>query len=208
MNGRSSARSLMHFSKRKQRRACVKRLGSSVSDSHPKISHWTDLNDLIGKIVDTLDLYSPMLKGLQDVHAYVCELLESLIFDEQINDKHITAAAYLYGRYTAPTTDERLTCGCRPNNGYLQYHRGCCSSRRREPVRPNYTISCEVTDDPSLSRGTTQVATLALCIFLGVDRSNSLLFENNLPVILQQVQVVAFSTKVDMSLFRPHCAYH
>jgi len=48
----------------------------------------------------------------------------------------------------------------------------------------------------SLFRNDAQAANLALCILLGVERSNPILFERNLPVLLRQVQVVAFQGEV------------
>lgn len=54
---------------------------------------------LIAKVIDTLDLYAPALKGLTDVHAYACETLESIIFDQQKADQRGQAAAFLYGMY-------------------------------------------------------------------------------------------------------------
>lgn len=50
-------------------------------------------------MIDTLDLYAPALKGLTDVHAYACETLESIIFDQQNTDQRGQAAAFLYGRF-------------------------------------------------------------------------------------------------------------
>lgn len=55
-------------------------------------------------MIDTLDLYAPALKGLTDVHAYACETLESIIFDQQKADQRGQAAAFLYGTY--------MCCGC------------------------------------------------------------------------------------------------
>ena len=55
---------------------------------------------IVAKIIDTLDLYSPALKGLQEVHAFACESLENLVFDQHIAGKHAATAAYLYGRFT------------------------------------------------------------------------------------------------------------
>ena len=42
-------------------------------------------------------MHAPVLKGLQNVHDYTCERLESLIFDQQMVEMHVSAAAYLYG---------------------------------------------------------------------------------------------------------------
>jgi hypothetical protein len=54
---------------------------------------------ITGKIVDTLDLYAPSLKGLQDIHAFTCETLESLLFDGRSGVRQAQAAAYLYGEF-------------------------------------------------------------------------------------------------------------
>lgn len=43
-------------------------------------------------------MYTPMLKGLQDVHAYACERLENLVFDKDVEERHGSVAAYLFGR--------------------------------------------------------------------------------------------------------------
>ena len=39
-------------------------------------------------------------------------------------------------------------------------------------------------------------ANLALCMLLGVERSDEALFENSLPILLRQIQVAAFTSKV------------
>lgn len=54
---------------------------------------------VIAKVIDTLDLYAPALKGLTDVHAYACETLESIIFDQRKADQRGQAAAFLYGTF-------------------------------------------------------------------------------------------------------------
>ncbi|KAK8866140.1 hypothetical protein IAR55_001291 [Kwoniella newhampshirensis] len=56
---------------------------------------------IFAKVIDTLDLYAPALKGLNDVHGYVCETLESVIFDQQAADQRGQAAAFLYGQAMA-----------------------------------------------------------------------------------------------------------
>nr|XP_018267383.1 uncharacterized protein I303_01369 [Kwoniella dejecticola CBS 10117]OBR89541.1 hypothetical protein I303_01369 [Kwoniella dejecticola CBS 10117] len=56
---------------------------------------------IFAKVIDTLDLYAPALKGLTDVHAYTCETLESIIFDQPVADRRGQAAAYLYGQAMA-----------------------------------------------------------------------------------------------------------
>ncbi|WWD17654.1 hypothetical protein CI109_102095 [Kwoniella shandongensis] len=59
---------------------------------------------IFAKVIDTLDLYAPALKGLTDVHGYVCETLESVIFDQQVADRRGQAAAYLCGQAMAMST--------------------------------------------------------------------------------------------------------
>lgn len=59
-------------------------------------------------MIDTLDLYAPALKGLTDVHAYACETLESVIFDQQKADQRGQAAAFLYGTYMSMS----MPCPC------------------------------------------------------------------------------------------------
>nr|ODN96689.1 hypothetical protein L204_03398 [Cryptococcus depauperatus CBS 7855] len=56
---------------------------------------------IFAKVIDTLDLYAPTLKGLTDVHAYACETLESIIFDQGRLDQRGQAAAFLYGHAMA-----------------------------------------------------------------------------------------------------------
>ncbi|WVQ82472.1 hypothetical protein IAT38_004601 [Cryptococcus sp. DSM 104549] len=56
---------------------------------------------IFAKVIDTLDLYAPALKGLTDVHAYACETLESIIFDQQKAGQRGQAAAFLYGQAMA-----------------------------------------------------------------------------------------------------------
>ncbi|CAD6575349.1 MAG: hypothetical protein TREMPRED_001360 [Tremellales sp. Tagirdzhanova-0007] len=116
-----------------------------------------------GKIVDTLDMYAPMLKGLHEVHAYTCEKLESLVLDRSVSARHGSAAAYLHGQATAMSTST--------------------------------AEAVATTVDNLLLRGDAHAANLVLCVLLGVERSNTLLFETNLPVFLRQVQVVAFAGK-------------
>ncbi|WVF70243.1 hypothetical protein IAT40_005032 [Kwoniella sp. CBS 6097] len=59
---------------------------------------------IFAKVIDTLDLYAPSLKGLTDVHAYACETLESIIFDQPVADRRGQAAGYLYGQAMAMST--------------------------------------------------------------------------------------------------------
>ncbi|OCF37694.1 hypothetical protein I316_00821 [Kwoniella heveanensis BCC8398] len=59
---------------------------------------------IFAKVIDTLDLYAPSLKGLTDVHAYACETLESIIFDQPVADRRGQAASYLYGQAMAMST--------------------------------------------------------------------------------------------------------
>lgn len=60
-------------------------------------------------MIDTLDLYAPALKGLTDVHAYACETLESVIFDQQKAGQRGQAAAFLYGTYMSMSMS--MWCG-------------------------------------------------------------------------------------------------
>lgn len=55
-----------------------------------------------------LDLYTPALKGLHHVHSYICERLESLVFDSDLGLEQLLPIAYLYGQAMAlsPTTAE------------------------------------------------------------------------------------------------------
>ena len=57
-------------------------------------------------------MYSPMLKGLHDVHAYTCERLESLLFDRSVADRHDSAAAYLHGKISTLFGAYLLTTSC------------------------------------------------------------------------------------------------
>ncbi|KAL0241969.1 hypothetical protein I308_106143 [Cryptococcus tetragattii IND107] len=59
---------------------------------------------IFAKVIDTLGLYAPALKGLTDVHAYACETLESIIFHQQKADQRGQAAAFLYGQAMAMST--------------------------------------------------------------------------------------------------------
>jgi hypothetical protein len=58
------------------------------------------------KILDVLDLYTPALKGLHHVHSYICERLESLVFDSDLGLEQLLPVGYLYGQAMAlsPTT--------------------------------------------------------------------------------------------------------
>ena len=53
---------------------------------------------LPAKILDTLEMYVPKLKGLQHVHSFVCERLASLVFDINLPREHVLAFGYLYGQ--------------------------------------------------------------------------------------------------------------
>jgi hypothetical protein len=56
------------------------------------------LSDIIAKILDTLEMYMPNLKGLQHVHSFACERLESLVFDVNLPREQVLAFGYLYGQ--------------------------------------------------------------------------------------------------------------
>jgi len=47
-----------------------------------------------------------------------------------------------------------------------------------------------------LQRQDTAAANIVLSVLLGVERSNSPLFESNLPILLRQVQIAAFAGRV------------
>jgi len=51
-----------------------------------------------------------------------------------------------------------------------------------------------------LLRSDNSAADMGLCIFLGTEESNSLVFEKKLPVVLEQIQVAAFTSKVCPSI--------
>lgn len=55
-------------------------------------------NDTIAKILDTLEMYTPNLKGLQNVHSFACERLERLVFDVNLPREQVLAFGYLYGQ--------------------------------------------------------------------------------------------------------------
>ncbi|EIW72381.1 hypothetical protein TREMEDRAFT_26582 [Tremella mesenterica DSM 1558] len=119
--------------------------------------------NVFAKIVDTLELYAPVLKGLQEVHAYVCDKLEGLVFDERFGENHLLAAAYIYGQAMA--------------------------------MSPLTTEAIGLAIENLLLRGDPRSSSLALAILLGVDRSNHLLFELKLSILLEQVQVLAFASR-------------
>jgi len=50
-----------------------------------------------GAIVDILKVYAPVLKGLSDVHGYLCETLEGIVFDRKTDEVQGLTAAYLLG---------------------------------------------------------------------------------------------------------------
>ena len=58
--------------------------------------------------MDVLDLYTPALKGLHHVHSYICERLESLVFDSDLRLEQLLPIAYLYGQAMAlsPATSD------------------------------------------------------------------------------------------------------
>lgn len=55
-----------------------------------------------------MDLYTPTLKGLHHVQTYICERLESLVFDSDLGLEQLLPIGYLYGQAMAlsPTTAE------------------------------------------------------------------------------------------------------
>lgn len=54
---------------------------------------------MAGSIVDTLGLYAPSLNGLQEVHAFITDQLEILVFDKDIDNENAVLAASLYGEW-------------------------------------------------------------------------------------------------------------
>lgn len=57
--------------------------------------------------------------------------------------------------------------------------------------------------DTLLVRGNAPSACVALCVLLGVEQSNSPLFESNLPILLRQVQIAAFANIVGVQNVYP-----
>lgn len=46
-------------------------------------------------------MYAPVLKGLRHVHSYVCERLETLVFDDNLAREQLLPAGFLYGQAMA-----------------------------------------------------------------------------------------------------------
>ncbi len=69
------------------------------------------MTSITAKLIDTLDMYAPSLKGLQEMHSYTCESLEAILFDRRGDDKTAFAAAFLYGQAMAMSemTDEAIS---------------------------------------------------------------------------------------------------
>jgi hypothetical protein len=63
------------------------------------------------KLVGGLETYAPALKGLEEVHAYTCEKLETLLFDRTVQYQHLQAVAYLYGKCEPLNWSERGRAG-------------------------------------------------------------------------------------------------
>jgi hypothetical protein len=111
-----------------------------------------------------LDLYTPALKGLHHVHSYICERLESLVFDSDLGLEQLLPTGYLYGQAMA--------------------------------LSPATADGAALAVDNLLLRGESFRGELVLCILLGVERSNSRVFEASLTVLLRQTQASAFSSLV------------
>lgn len=83
---------------------------SAIRDSIDRLltTDVTRATQVLGRLVETLDLYAPTLKGLHDVHAYACERLEKLTLGRG-GTSH--AAAYLYGHALglSPLTSEAVS---------------------------------------------------------------------------------------------------
>ena len=97
---------------------------------------------MLAKIVDSLELYAPVLKGLQDVHAYVCDKLEGLVFDERFGENHLLAAAYIYGELRASRTGTAHVGRSGHGDVSPDYRSDC--ARYREPVSSS-SVSVELT---------------------------------------------------------------
>lgn len=69
------------------------------------------ITESIVKILDTLEMYMPNLKGLQHVHSFACERLENLVFDVNLPREQVLAFGYLYGQALglSPITGEGAT---------------------------------------------------------------------------------------------------
>jgi hypothetical protein len=109
-------------------------------------------------------LYTPALKGLHHVHSYICERLESLVFDSDLGLEQLLPTGYLYGQAMA--------------------------------LSPATADGAALAVDNLLLRGESFRGELVLCILLGVERSNSRVFEASLTVLLRQTQASAFSSLV------------
>ena len=143
------------------------------------------------KVVDSLELYAPVLKGLQEVHAYTCERLESLVFDQTMPYDHSEAAAFLYGKISSPVRSQLTDLA-----GQVMALSPHTSDAVALAVQNLWVVPNGRNSYRRVMAGTPQPSTLALCVLLGVERGNKPLFESNLPLLLQQIQVVAFSSEV------------
>ncbi|KAK4687661.1 hypothetical protein P7C73_g2454, partial [Tremellales sp. Uapishka_1] len=65
---------------------------------------------IFAKIAETLELFTPSMKGLTEIHSYTCEKLESVVFDQKMSDETASAAAFLYGHAMSmsPMTEEAV----------------------------------------------------------------------------------------------------
>ena len=130
---------------------------------------------MIGSIVDTLELYAPALNGLLEVHAFITDQLETLVFDQDIADESAISAASLYG-------------GCRHEMNLTLGQAMAMSTITVEGLTPAI--------EALLRRNDASAANRVLSVLLGVEATNPTLFETNLPILLRQVQMVAFSRLV------------
>jgi hypothetical protein len=71
-------------------------------------------------------MYTPALKGLQHVHSYVCEKLETLVLDSDLGTDQLFPLGYLYGQAMAlsPTTAEGTSLAVESMLSRGEAHRG------------------------------------------------------------------------------------
>lgn len=110
-------------------------------------------------------MYSPALKGLHNVHTFICQTLEELTFRL---DETATAAAYLYGECSTDNADV-----------------GHCLA-----MTPVSHDLIQLAVENLLIKNAHEIS---LCLLLGVKRSNPALFAHHLSTLLRQIQVTAFS---------------
>lgn len=171
-----------------------------------------DHAEIVAKITDTLELYAPVLKGLQDVHGFTTDYLEKLVFDQNIAEKWAGTAAYLYGGYNClfnlvptilfmcPYQCPLILWGTTPTRRPPE---DSFTPKERQLTKGQSMGMSSITAEgiplaleTVLMRQDVHGANISLCILLGVERSNTTLFEGHLTTLLRQVQVAAFSATV------------